>query len=119
MEEFDRTMIDDIFSLFRVLEHIKFHGKLCVNELQTDPWLHEKLYPKSISTLRRKLNSLVKHGILSKESARTYDIPHAHHVYFATPKLQSVMVAIRNYLLEILNKSDLARMGEVEHEKGN
>lgn len=118
MEEFDKIM-KEVFASFRVLEHIMFFGKLCVNELQTDPWLHGKLYPKSISTLRRKLNSLVKHGILSKESARTYDIPHVHHVYCATPKLNSVMVSIRNSLLDILDKSNLARIGEVEHGKGN
>lgn len=109
-EEFDKIIMR-YFAIFPVIEYIIQNGKLCVSELQKNPSLHEKLYSKSISTLRRKLNTLVERGLLSKESTREQDTPEKHDVYFSTPKLESMLISISDLLFDVLHKPRTQRMG--------
>ena len=95
------------FELFKVIESIIENGKICINELDR---LRERekfkdIYPKGISTLRRKLNKMVECKYLRKESAREHEKNKAHFVYCCTENLKKSMILLHNRLSALIHTS--------------
>ncbi len=105
LEEFDKFLME-FFELFKVIETIIENKKICIQELNRlkDHENNKNIYSKSISTLRRKLNKMVDHKYLQKESARWHDKDNAHFVYLNTPNLEEILILIYNRLSALINR---------------
>jgi hypothetical protein len=105
LEESDKFLME-FFELFKVIERIVENDNICIKELNR-PKDHEnnkKIYSKSISTLRRKLNKMVDYKYLLKESARRHDKDNAHFVYGKTDNLQEILILMHNRLSILINR---------------
>lgn len=102
LEESDQ-FLSEYFELFNIIEFIIENGKIYFNELEQEKY--KDLYPKDISTLRKKLNKMVERKYLRIESARDHEINNAHIFYCSTGNLEELIILLYNRLSAFINKS--------------
>ena len=102
LKESDRFLLQ-YFELFNIIELIIENGKIYFNELEQEKY--KDIYPKHISTLRRKLNEMVELKYLRIESARDHEINNTHIIYCSTGNLEKLIILLHNRLSALIHKS--------------
>ena len=106
LKEFDWFLLK-YFELFKVIELIIKNGKICVNELDRpkEQEKYQDIFPKSIFTLRRKLNEMVESKLLQKETTKEHEKNNAHYVYSNTGNLEELIILLHNRLSVLIKES--------------
>ena len=102
LEESDQ-FLSEYFELFDIIEFIIENGIICIKELEQEKY--KDIYPKDISTLRKKLNKMVERKYLRKEPARWHDKNKSHFVYCSTENLEELLILLHNRLSALIHKS--------------
>lgn len=102
LEESDQFLLK-YFDLYKIFELIIENGKIYFNELEQEKY--KDIYPKHISTLRKKLNEMIELKYLRIESAREHEINKSHIVYCSTGNLEKLIILLYNRLSALIHKS--------------
>lgn len=113
LEESDQFLLK-YFELFNIIESIIENGIICINELEQEKY--KDIFPKDITTLRKKLNEMVERKYLRKEPARWHDKNKSHIVYCCTENLKEIIILMHNRLSALIHKS--FKIEEIENLDG-